>query len=182
MPKQEQEFEPTNITMKDVLLLLQELQKSNRADLLEAIKEMKKPSEAEQAKLDKENALLERRRELRRAEMISEEKARIGKQRSCMHKKKHPRSGAWISAWGGQVNADGYWHPICTVCMKEGPEVKAPIEWIQGGVNATDPDNVYMANLTEAILKEWQTRLGGPKPKAKPLGYTEQEKKELAAV
>lgn len=182
MAKQEDEQGQQNFTLKDVMSLLDQISKQSDERMLTLVSKMKEPTAAEQKKIDESEALIRRKHEIRRSEMIAEEKSRLGAQRSCPHKKKHARSGAFISAWGGQVNADGYWHPVCTVCMKEGPEVKAPIEWIQGGVNATDPENVYMASLTEEILLEWQKRLGGPKPKTRPAGWTEKDKKELAAV
>jgi len=172
---------PASFTIQDILALMQRMNEDSDNRMMKAISEMKKPTAAEQKKLDDEEKRLARQREIRRSEMIIEEKSRLGAQQACMHKKKS-RTGSFVSAWGGQVNSDGYWHPVCTVCQKVGPEVKAPQEWLMGGVNAQDADNVIMANMTEEILLQWQKQTGGPKPKTKPIGWTESEKKEMAAV
>lgn len=157
--------EQTSLQLEDVYKLLDKINEANDKRMIAMVQEMKKPSAAEQAKLDKEEMLLARRRETRRQELLAEEAARKGQQERCPHQKKHPRSGAFISAWGGQVNSDGCWHPVCTVCGMEGPAVKAPMEWITGGVNATDPDNVWMSQLKLETLHEWQKKLGGPAPR-----------------
>lgn len=177
----DKEIKQAQFTIDDLMSLLKQINDDNQANMKAMVAEMKKPTAAEQAKLDKEEALLKRKAEIRRAEMINEEKVRLGRQQGCVHKKK-ARNGAFISAWGGQVCSDGYWYPICTQCQKVGPEVKAPIEWIRGGVNAGDAENPIFAALDLNTLYEWQKRTGGPKPKVKPIGWTEAEKKELTAV
>lgn len=179
MAKQDDAVTNPQFTIGDVLDLLKQINKDNQENLKSAIAEMKKPTAAEQAKLDKENALLARKAEIRRAEMILEEKNRKEAQAACQHKKKS-RNGAFVSAWGGQVNSNGYWYPLCTVCQMIGPEVKAPVEWLTGGVNATDMENPIWASLDLATLREWQRKTGGPAPRPKLMSWTEEEKKEVA--
>lgn len=165
MPKDDQL--PQNFTIKDVMLMMEEVNKAADERMFKLVHEMKKPTEAEQRKIDNEKMLLDRRMENRRREMIAEEKARTDAQKICPHKKK-ARNGTFVSAWGGQVNSDGYWYPLCTTCQLVGPEVKAPQEWITGGVNATDPEHPIWTSLNFATLLEWQKRSGGPKPRSKP--------------
>jgi len=164
-PKQDQL--PANFTVEDVMMMMREMSQASDERMLKLVQEMRKPTEAEQKKIDNEKALLERRRENRRREMIAEEKARTDAQKVCPHKKK-ARNGSFVSAWGGQVNSDGYWYPLCTSCQLVGPEVKAPQEWITGGVNATDPEHPIWTSLDLKTLYEWQRRSGGPKPRVKP--------------
>lgn len=162
----------SNITIQDVMKLIDKVNEANDKRMLSLVQEIRKPTDVEQRKIDNDNAILERKREMRRQELLSDEATRKSAQRACLHQKKHPRSGAFISAWGGQVNSDGCWHPICTVCQMEGPAVKAPMEWVTGGVNATDPDNPWMAQLKLETLFAWQKQLGGPPEKRilKPIG------------
>lgn len=180
MAKNDKSMSVPQFTLNDVMDLLRQINDDNQKNMLMAIAEMKKPTAAEQEKLDKENAAIARKNEMRRQTMLAEEKVRKDAQTACQHKKKS-RTGAFVSAWGGQVNSNGYWYPLCTQCQMIGPEVKAPVEWLTGGVNATDTDNPIWANLTLDMLKEWQRRTGGPAPRPKPMGWTEQEK-QLAAV
>ncbi len=137
--------------------------------------ELKKPTELEQKKIDDDRNRLLRQAAIRRNEAKIEEEARISTQRGCAHVKRDNSP-----AWGGQVNSDGYVRPMCTICRKIMPEIKAPVEWIANGVNMQDKE--IFPKLTEEMLLEWHKVQGGAKPVTKPVGMnlTDEEKAELA--
>jgi hypothetical protein len=160
--------EKQNLSTDDILALFKQMQESSNANLIEAIKELKKPNELEQKKLDQEKERMRRESEIRVDQARRDEIFRTQEQSNCSHKK---MDGS--ASWGGQVNSDGYVRFMCTQCRFLAPEVKAPDEWIRSGVNAQDPHNLVMKNLTLAQIVAWQKAFGGPKPKVKPVGIRE---------
>lgn len=148
------------LTMKDVLAILELQNEKQTETMLKFAEKLKEPTAEQQAKIDADKARLEKQRLERVHEAKIEEESRTFAQLRCAHVKKD-RS----PAWGGGVNGDGYVRPMCTVCYKIMPEIKAPMEWIQGGVNFQDKE--LFPVLTEDMLMKWHHAFGGPKPNKK---------------
>lgn len=114
------------------------------------IQELKAPSAEEVEKKRKADLQMLDRQERSIINAAREEENRERGQASCPHRKRTGQTN-----FAGQPNADGYVRFICVGCTKEMPPVKAPQEWISGGVNAQDPNNPVMWSLTEAQILEW---------------------------
>jgi hypothetical protein len=145
------------LTMKDVLEIIRLQSEENRKAMLDFAVELKKPTAEQQKKIDEDKARLEKQRQERVYEAKIEEESRTSAQSRCAHVKKDGKP-----AWGGGVNGDGYVRPMCTQCFKIMPEIKAPMEWIQSGVNFQDKE--LFPILTEEMLVKWHHAFGGPKP------------------
>jgi hypothetical protein len=158
--------EKQSLSTEDILALFKQMQESSNANLIEAIKELKKPNELEQKKLNEEKERLRRESEIRVDQARRDEEFRTQAQKACAHKKRDGNS-----SFGGQVNSDGYVRFVCTQCFLIAPEVKAPDEWIRSGVNAQDPDNAFMKQLTLKQIEAWHKL--HPKPVMKPIGIRE---------
>lgn len=145
------------ITLADVLALLKEDREAHREEMATLVAQITEP---QRRKDEEERQKLLRRAENAKKEARIEEEARTSAQRVCAHKK---RDGS--PSWGGQVNTDGYVRPMCTQCFKIMPEIKAPVEWIQNGVNLQNKE--IFPSLTEADILAWH-KAYGPKPKIDP--------------
>jgi hypothetical protein len=145
-----------SLSLKDVLALLESQNRASDERMMKAIAEIKKPSPEEQEKLDKERARTIKRSQERVAEAKAMEEGQIQAQRLCHHIK---RDGS--PAWGGQVNSDGNFRPICTQCRLIGPPIKAPKEMYTGGVNLQDKE--LFPRLTLEMLMAWHHSYGSHK-------------------
>lgn len=96
----------------------------------ELIRELRKPSDEEQAKIDKEKAILARRRE----EMVElgriEQEQRELNQSRCGHTKPDGKPST-----GGQVHSDGLYHEFCLRCQKEIRVMKPSQDMMQMGTS-----------------------------------------------
>lgn len=150
-----------SFTLKDVMSMMSAVLKEQAEQHDKSLEKVVQAITEPQRKKDEE----ERQKLIRRAAMASreatiEQQVRQGNQARCSHKKKDGSP-----AWGGQVNGDGYVRPMCVQCYKIMPEIKAPQEWLTGGVNFQDKE--IFPELTEEMLLAWH-REWGAKPK-KPL-------------
>lgn len=147
----ENEGQP-QFTLADVMAIVQQMSEANRQATLEAVKELRKPNEFEQKKLDDEKARREKAAKDAVEQAKLDEKFRAGRKASCTHKKKDGRT-----RWGGQVNGDGYIRFHCNSCHDVLPKVKAPIEWATGGVNThlSIEDSGGMALITKDNILGW---------------------------
>ena len=84
------------------------------AQIMELVKELRKPDDVTQQKLDEEAAKKAKIREqsIQLATIEIETKRRA--QANCDHKKENGKP-----AFGGQVHSDGMLHPICLHCGLE---------------------------------------------------------------
>lgn len=172
-----------SFSMEQVLQMFAAMNKQNQENLLEAIKELKKPSPEEQAKLDKDKAkLLER---VTSAALLAKatEEGKRNAARNCPHGTTHPGTKAFTHQWRAQVhtpsNEKAYYEPRCTQCgstwnmMPEyadlpSGKILASNDQLQGGVGL---DQYGERNIEQ--LFRWaaqQIKAGWP------------EKKELAVA
>jgi hypothetical protein len=148
-----------NLSLKDVLTLIETINKASDERMMKAIAEIKKPSVEEQEKLDKEKARTIKKHQERVTEAKAEEEGRLAAQRACGMRNHTKRDGS--PAWGGQINSDGQFRPICTQCRLVGPPIKAPREMYTSGVNLQDKE--IFPRLTLEMLMAWHHSYGSHK-------------------
>ncbi len=107
-------------TMEQVLQMMAAMSKDNRESLIEAIKELKKPSPEEQAKLDKDRAKLLERVTSAAQLAKAQEEGKKNTARFCPHGTTHPGTKAFTHQWRAQVHTPSgekaYFIPRCTQC------------------------------------------------------------------
>lgn len=127
------------VSMKDVFDIISQMNDDNQKNILLAIQEMKKPTEAEQKKIDAENAKLKSQQEARLKLAQADEQRKEMRSRSCSHSTVHPGTGVVKHAWRAQVHTpDGepaYFVPTCMQCWTQGPKIKATMDQVKNGVN-----------------------------------------------
>jgi hypothetical protein len=124
-----------------------------------AVREARKPSEAEQKKLDKQ-AEQERKHLLQKVELQKvEAKAKEDRKRSCQHGTVHPGTGAFKHSWIAQVhtpsNSEPYFVPTCQQCQTQLGKIKATPAQVANGVNLKD-----IPNLNIATIEGWEKTYG----------------------
>lgn len=110
--------------------LLETILNKQHENMLEFAKEMRKPSELEQRKIDAENAKLMAKAESRRQAATAEMNLREMKRKNCSHSRTDGQH-----SWVGQVNADGFYRPMCQQCNIVLPAIKATSQQTTDGVN-----------------------------------------------
>lgn len=132
----EQEAQP-QFTLADVLALIQEMNQSNKDATIEAIRELKKPSEEEAKKIADAKARQERNAKQAAEDAKRAEAREAAVRAACKHVKADGKT-----YFGGQVNGDGKVRPMCLNCREVLPAIVAPDEWKVNGVNMQAPDDV----------------------------------------
>lgn len=140
-------MENQGFTLDQVLELLNKQKLENQENLLLAIRELKKPSPEEQAKLDKEAAKL-KERVLAAAKLAqAQEQGKNNAAKFCPHGTTHNGTKAFTHQWRAQVHTpDGekpYYTPRCTQCGTtwdrwvgaSNPKILATPDQLQNGVN-----------------------------------------------
>ena len=94
-----------------------------------AIMESRKPTDAEMAKLAKEEADTKRRMEEMLIVAKAEEESKRLQWANCNHKKEDGRPSI-----GGQIHSDGLVHPLCLHCQFEFPPYKPTQEMLAQGI------------------------------------------------
>lgn len=123
------------------------------------VREARKPTEAEQKKLDDEARKLaaqqKQRLELQKVELQRRENLR----KFCAHGTVHPGTGAFQHAWRAQVhtpaNTRAYFVPTCQQCQTQVGKVYATPEQVSNGVNLKD-----VPGLTLATVEKWVAEYG----------------------
>lgn len=150
-------MEQAGTQLQDILTAMAAILKDQNAEqqkmFLEAIKEMKKPSPEEQAKLDREREQTTRRAkeqaELARIEHQRREANKLG----CPHGTTHPGTGVFKHAWRAQVHTPAgrppYFVPICMQCLTELQPIPATAEMLTNGVNLDQYRSLDMAQLVK---------------------------------
>lgn len=127
------------VSMKDIFDIIAQMDANNQKNILLAIQEMKKPTEAEQKKMDEEAVKLKQKQEARLKLAKAEEDRKINQARSCPHATVHPGTGVVKHAWRAQVHTpDGqpaYFVPTCMQCWTQGPKILATMDQVKNGVN-----------------------------------------------
>lgn len=122
--------------------------------MLEAIKELKKPSEHEQAKIDKEIELERRKRVSKIKEAVAYGRSEKEAQFYCKHIKQSEGIMPQGHAFRAQVNSDNHFRPQCIRCFKNFPRIKCTEEQLKTG---TALQNVK-TGLTAEVLLQWHIK------------------------
>jgi hypothetical protein len=134
---------PQGVQMEEVMVaistLIKQMNEDNREAFLSYIKEVKKPSDLDQRKLDLEATKERRRIEESIDQARIEIERRENVKRSCSHTMYHPGTGVERHLWRGQVHAPAnekpYFIPTCTKCRTQLPKILATPEMLTNGVN-----------------------------------------------
>ena len=130
--------EQTVDPMEALKVILEQLTDSNRQQMMEFAKELKKPSDREQAKLDEEESRLKRAQRERLELGQAEEQRKKNQQNNCGHVRYHPLTGTGGHLWRAQTytprGVAPYMVPICLGCNMEGPKIPATADMLREGV------------------------------------------------
>jgi hypothetical protein len=141
--------------------------------------ELRKPAPEAQKKLDDERKRLIVKAKTAAFEAMAQQKAEADFQSQCAHLRMSPYGK--VSAWAGQVLTGGWVQFHCTQCRKNKPAFKAPMEWIQNGVNSQLNDvNNPLLHLTEKGIEQMGASYGW-KPEAQPRGFNPAEQERINA-
>lgn len=111
-----------------------------------------KAQEAKEKQEKKDKEAEERRRKIEaevEAAKAQEEQKRLRRE-SCPHQQIHPATKQRTPAWRAQVNSDGYFTPVCCLCLTEMPKIKASEHHIREGVQLDK-----YAELPVKALETW---------------------------
>lgn len=140
--------------MEALKLILAQLGEQNREQMMEFAKELKKPSEREQRKLDEEDKRLARaqseRLELSKAEVSRKENNRL----RCPHSRHNAATGQGKHMWRGQIHApegvQPYTVPTCQMCQTQVGRIPVTPHMMMNGVNLDQ-----YPGLTYDALVKW---------------------------
>jgi len=113
--------------------------------------EMRKPSDREQQKIDKEDAQIRRQQEERQQLAKSEMESREAKKRGCPHTMTHPATKVTWHRWVAQVHTPShrkpYFVPLCQQCGTQLPEIAATQAMLTEGVQLDQYPTLNMETL-----------------------------------
>lgn len=145
-------------TNKELFEMMAEMQarQSRESDerMLMAIQELKKPSDHEQAKIDKEIELERRKKVAKIREAVSYGRTERENQFRCQHIKHAEGIMPQGHAFRAQVNSDNCFRPQCIRCFKSFPPIKCTDEQIKSG---TALQNVK-TGLNAEVLLQWHIK------------------------
>lgn len=135
--KKEEVTSPTGIVFTEETLksLIETIMKQANEQTLEAVREIKKPSEREQRKLDEELKIERQNRVRKVRETVEIERVERVKQFHCQHIKAAEGVHERAHAFRGQVNNDNCCRPLCVRCFKSFPAFKVSDEQLKSGMN-----------------------------------------------
>lgn len=151
-------------TQKQLMDLIAEVNRQNADNLaamsrdadvrmLEAIKELKKPSEYEQGKIDKERELERRKLVAKVKEAVVYGRTEKENQFRCSHIKHAEGVFTKEHAFRAQVNSDNFFRPQCIRCFKSFPRIKCTDEQIKSGTGLQ-----RVSSLNAEILLQWHIK------------------------
>lgn len=139
----------TGKQMEQMFKTLSQLNQEQHAMFMDGLKQfaadLRKPTDAEQVKLDKERADLERKLQARIKVAMAEEQSKAMLKKACNHAMPNGKH-----LWRAQVNQDGYFRPICLKCPTVLPPIKATMEQMKEGV-----DLEQYASIDMDMLEKW---------------------------
>lgn len=144
-PKTEYEQESAPIEAVQAVASPETISPGMQEFLQTLVNQMKQPSVLEQKAIEEEAEERRKHAEMRVANAERQERAMKAQQAACGHinkKKQH--------TFVAQVHSDGYYRPICQICHKEFPKIKASTDQIAGGVNLHEYEGI-----TERHLLSW---------------------------
>jgi hypothetical protein len=148
------EKETVGLDMEKVFALIAKMDENNQKNMLAAIAEMKKPTPAEQLKLDKEAEKVRGQQEARLKLAQAEEQRKINNARSCPHATTHQGTGVTKHAWRAQVHTPHgekpYFVPTCQICFTQVPRILATADMLTQGVNLD-----RYTQIDYEVLKNW---------------------------
>ena len=121
------------VGIPELMAMFQQMTDANREGMIEAIREMKRPSEEEQAKKDGERARSMLNTQMRVQHARNEEQEIAARQRNCAHLRKDGKT-----AMRGQANSNGYSQAFCPHCHYLSPPFALQPHEIAGGLNMGD--------------------------------------------
>ena len=127
------------ISMQEVFELISKMDESRHAQMLEFAKELKKPTEREQKKIDEEEKRYQAQQKARLAQAQAEEQRKKMSAERCPHATVHPGTGVVRHAWRAQVHAPAgekpFFVPTCQICWTQAPRILATPDMLTQGVN-----------------------------------------------
>lgn len=133
--------------------ILAAMNAQNREQMMDFARELKKPSEREQRKLNEEDARIARANEeqlsLAKAEMARRENNRL----NCPHARVNTATGVSRHMWRGQVHAplgvQPYTVPTCQMCQTQVGRIPVTPDMMMNGVNLDQ----YVGLNYDALVK-----------------------------
>ena len=142
------------LDMEQVFALIGKMDENNQKNLLATIAEMKKPTPAEQAKLDKEELKLKSQQESRLKIALAEEQRKKNNASYCRHATVHPGTGVVKHSWRAQVHTPhgekAFFVPTCQICWTQSPKILATPDMLTQGVNLDQ-----YSQIDYEVLKNW---------------------------
>ena len=151
---EEQKQSWTNADLGALMELLAERDRVADERMLKAIAEIKKPTEHEQAKIDKEIELERRKKVAKIREAVSYGRTERENQFRCQHIKHAEGIMPQGHAFRSQVNSDNHFRPQCIRCFKNFPRIKCTDEQLKSG---TALQNVKVG-LNAEVLLQWHIK------------------------
>lgn len=146
------------LTMAQVLQILADRDEKNLEMMKTLAAEMRKPTEIEQKKLDKEEAIVARAQQERLEQGKAEVARQLANKIGCRHSSTNRATGQVKHAWRGQVSTPlgrkPFCSPVCSQCFTVLPAFAATSDMISGGVNLSDYETLNMETL-EGWAREW---------------------------
>lgn len=97
------------------------ISKEDLQDILKTvIEETRRPDPKVQAKMRRDEELIERGRKMRLDSLVAQQKSRETAQARCPHRKNNGHPEAETAIHHPPMSSDGFIHPICVECGAEG--------------------------------------------------------------
>ena len=143
--------ESNGITMDQLLTFMSEMNEQNQKNLLAAVAEMKKPSDRDQAKFDKEEEKIKQQHAMRLKIAEAEEERKLANTLGCTHATLNQATGVLKHAWVAKTftphKEKPYWRAMCQQCLTLGPKIPATAEQLQNGMDMHLWPNVSLPQM-----------------------------------
>lgn len=130
---------PVGVSMEEVFKLISKMDASRHEQMLAFAKELKKPTDREQKKMDDDDKRIEAHQKARIAQATSEQTRKEMAAKYCPHSTTHQGTGVVHHAWRAQVHTPHgekpYFIPTCSICFTQAPKILATTEMLTNGVN-----------------------------------------------
>lgn len=145
------------IKMEDMLRVIAEMQQASDERMMKAIEAIRKPSELEQRKLDRELAQDKKRLDEKKANAIAMVQAREQKMKGCTHTTYHPltkmANHTWRGQWHTPPGVRAYFVPTCTQCQTQLPKIYSMTGDVSHAVDLHEVANVDIDRLLGDAIK-----------------------------
>lgn len=130
---------PVGVSMEEVFKLISQMDQSRHEQMLAFAKELKKPTDREQKKMDEDDKRVAQHQTARLAQAQAEEQRKVMAEKYCPHSTTHPGTGVTKHAWRAQVHAPAnhkpFFVPTCQICRTQLPKILATTDMLTNGVN-----------------------------------------------